>query len=402
MASTGLDAWQKHFEGKGDVSTVMKKRTQLFTSEGAPAGYIEAGAPIVALDSFYDTKYPISYNNRKYLVTFNNIQKPISKKVSGIKLKPQDFKCFVKETWNVNELAAALIDEIEEREDLQPDLKTYATMLVKYWSKTDTSVTAESFRKLKQPDRGINELNKDFGEILGAMACIKHNILKDNKITSSSKMMFPLRGNEPLIDYYILGREKISISAKSGSTTNTLKPSDILNLLESKRSSYRSQSLDLMRVIRDNTTVQFPFMAVNMFSKGILSDAAIEEAKKFKVSDFAQKNYSYELFEDLIKLIQIPGSSTRVPPSVGQIFYYTEKYIINKANTTPAYNPTAAFIEATKGQVIYVRFKITPTFPQGEFSVEMSDSMDEKVQKQVKWRSKNATTRAADKLGVQP
>jgi hypothetical protein len=402
MASTGLDAWQKHFEGKGDVSTVMKKRTQLFTSEGAPAGYIEAGAPIVALDSFYDTKYPISYNNRKYLVTFNNIQKPISKKVSGIKLKPQDFKCFVKETWNVNELAAALIDEIEEREDLQPDLKTYATMLVKYWSKTDTSVTAESFRKLKQPDRGINELNKDFGEILGAMACIKHNILKDNKITSSSKMMFPLRGNEPLIDYYILGREKISVSAKSGSTTNTLKPSDILNLLESKRSSYRSQSLDLMRVIRDNTTVQFPFMAVNMFSKGILSDAAIEEAKKFKVSDFAQKNYSYELFEDLIKLIQIPGSSTRVPPSVGQIFYYTEKYIINKANTTPAYNPTAAFIEATKGQVIYVRFKITPTFPQGEFSVEMSDSMDEKVQKQVKWRSKNATTRAADKLGVQP
>jgi hypothetical protein len=402
MASTGLDAWQKHFEGKGDVSTVMKKRTQLFTSEGAPAGYIEAGAPIVALDSFYDTKYPISYNNRKYLVTFNNIQKPISKKVSGIKLKPQDFKCFVKETWNVNELAAALIDEIEEREDLQPDLKTYATMLVKYWSKTDTSVTAESFRKLKQPDRGINELNKDFGEILGAMACIKHNILKDNKITSSSKMMFPLRGNEPLIDYYILGREKISVSAKSGSTTNTLKPSDILNLLESKRSSYRSQSLDLMRVIRDNTTVQFPFMAVNMFSKGILSDAAIEEAKKFKVSDFAQKNYSYELFEDLIKLIQIPGSSTRVPPSVGQIFYYTEKYIINKANTTPAYNPTAAFIEATKGQVIYVRFKITPTFPQGEFSVEMSDSMDEKVQKQVKWRSKNATNRAADKLGVQP
>jgi hypothetical protein len=402
MASTGLDAWQKHFEGKGDVSTVMKKRTQLFTSEGAPAGYIEAGAPIVALDSFYDTKYPISYNNRKYLVTFNNIQKPISKKVSGIKLKPQDFKCFVKETWNVNELAAALIDEIEEREDLQPDLKTYATMLVKYWSKTDTSVTAESFRKLKQPDRGINELNKDFGEILGAMACIKHNILKDNKITSSSKMMFPLRGNEPLIDYYILGREKISVSAKSGSTTNTLKPSDILNLLESKRSSYRSQSLDLMRVIRDNTTVQFPFMAVNMFSKGILSDAAIEEAKKFKVSDFAQKNYSYELFEDLIKLIQIPGSSTRVPPSVGQIFYYTEKYIINKANTTPAYNPTAAFIEATKGQVIYVRFKITPTFPQGEFSVEISDSMDEKVQKQVKWRSKNATNRAADKLGVQP
>ena len=214
-------------------------------------------------------------------------------------------------------------------------------------------------------------------------------------------MFFPLRGNEPLIDYFILGREKISISAKSGTTTNTLKPADILSLLESKRSSYRSQSLDLMRVIRDNTTVQFPFMAINMFSKGILSDAAIEEAKKFKVADFSQKNYSYELFEDLIKLIQIPGS-TQVPPSVGQIFYYTEKYIINKANTISAYNPTAAFIEATKGQVIYVRFKITPAKPQGEFSVEISDSMDEKVQKQIKWRSKNATNRAADKLGVQP
>jgi len=402
MASSGLNAWQKHFDGKGDVSTVMKKRTQLFTIEGASAGFIDAGEQIVALESSYDSKYPIKYNNRKYLVTFNNIQKPISKRVSGIKLKPQDFDCFTKETWGVQELATALVDEIEERGDLAPDLKTYATMLVKYWSKTDREVTADSFRSLKKPERGLNELNKDFGEILGAMACIKYNLLNNNKINSSSKMFFPLRGNEPLIDYFILSREKISISAKSGTTTNTLKPSDILSLLESKRSSYRSQSLDLMRVIRDNTTVQFPFVAVNMFSKGILSDAAIEEAKKFKVSDFAQKNYSYELFEDLIKLIQIPGSSTRVPPSVGQIFYYTEKYIINKANTTPAYNPTAAFIEATKGQVIYVRFKITPTFPQGEFSVEMSDSMDEKVQKQVKWRSKNATNRAADKLGVQP
>ena len=402
MASTGLDAWQKHFEGKGDVSTVMKKRTQLFTPEGAPAGYIEAGASIIALDSFYDTKYPISYNNRKYLVTFNNIQKPLSKKVSGIKLKPQDFKCFVKETWNVNELANVLIDEIEEREDLQPDLKTYATMLVKYWSKTDTTVNAESFRKLKKPTRGINELNKDFGEILGAMACIKHNILKENKVTASSRVMFPLRGNEPLIDYYVLGGEKLSISAKSGSTTNTLKPSDILNLLESRRSSYRSPALDLMRMVRDNTTVMFPFQTVNMFKKDILSKDAIEESKKFKVANFSSKDYTYEFWEKLIDLIKIPGVSKRTPPNIGQIFYYTEKYIIKQANSNPAYNPTKAFIEATTGQVIYVRYKITSANPQGEFEVDISDSMNDKVQKDVKWRSKNATNRASDKLGVQP
>lgn len=402
MASTGLDAWQKHFEGKGDVSTVMKKKTQLFTPEGAAAGFIDAGEKILALESTYDSKYPIQYNNRKYLVTFNNIQKPISKRVSGIKLKPQDFKCFTKETWGVEELSAALIDEIEERDDLQPDLKTYATMLVKYWSKTDRSVTADSFRSLKTPDRGLNELNKDFGEMLGAMACIKYDLLKDNKITSSSKIFFPLRGNEPLIDYYILGREKISVSAKSGTTTNTLKPADILSLLEAKRSSYRSESLKLMENVRDNTAVMFPFATINMFKKDILNKDAMEEAKKFKVANFSQKDYTYELFENLINLIKIPGITNKSKPSIGQIFYYTERYIIQQANNTPAYNPTGAFVEATKGQVIYVRYKISSAKPQGEFVVDISDSMDEKVQKDVKWRSKNATNRAADKLGVQP
>jgi len=401
MASTGIDAWKKHFDGKGDVSTVIKKKTQLMTPEGAFAGYIDAGEPIVALESAYDSKYPIQYNNNKYLVTFNNIQKPISKRVSGIKLKPQDFKFFTKENWAVKELADALVDELEEREDLAPDLKTYAIHLVKYWSKTDNSVTKASFKNLKQPERGINELNKDFGEMLGAMACIKHNIL-NMSLSQTSKMFFPLRGNEPLIDYKILAPNKeINVSAKSGTTTNTLKPADILMLLESKRSNYRSSALDIMRNVRDYSTVMFPFQTINMFAKGVLSKEALEEAKNFKVANFSQKNYTDELFADLIKIIKIPGT-TSVKPSIGQIFYYTEKYIIDSANKNPAYNPTGAFVEATKGQVLYVRYKITSANPEGQFEVDVSDSMNDKVQKNVKWRSKNATNRAADKLGVQP
>lgn len=408
MASTGKDAWAKHFKGKGNIATTMKKDSALLDADGVKEGTIKAGESVVFLDAKdYSDKMAIEYKKNVHYVTFNNVQKPKSKLVSGIKLKPQDYKFFTVETWDAKKLAKQLIDETEERQDLDPTLKTYIQTITAYWGKT-RSVTRAELNKLKEPTRGINEINKDYGEMLGAIACVQHKILTPHiKLGAAPKLNFPLRGNEPIVDYYVLdGKKKHSISAKSGTTTNTLKPGDAVNLIKAQGNFTKWQNTAIIKfidLVSNTPTAHFPFHAINFVEgKKVLSDAAISASKSFKVANFSSKNYDVGLFGNLIKLIKIPGKTLKSPPTIGELFYYTEKYIIQKANSVAKFDPTKLFVEATSGQVIYVKYAVTAAKPEGEFHVIMSDANKDATAKKIKWRSKNATSRASDKLGIQP
>lgn len=404
MASTGKDAWEKHFKGKGEVKTAMKKKSTLYNASGQPIGTVNQGEEITALPvEEYKDQYPIKTSLKTGFVTFNNIQKPLGKRVSGIKLKPQDFKFFVKENWSAKELTKALLGEIEERDDLEPQLKNYLVALTAYWGKENGSLE-EIRATYGKFDRGLAEVQKDYGEMLGAIACCLYDVLKSKNITVGAdvKINFPLRGNEPLVDYYIQDAKngKLSISAKSGETTNTLKPKDVLDLIASKQktSQWNTKGVyKFMKIVIDSSTVMMPFNAINMIEgKTVLSDEALAEASKFKAQNFSRTDYNVELFKDLIKLIGIPASTK---PTMGQLFYNTEKYVVKKANEK--YPPGDIFKEATSGSVIYVKFEVSQAFPQGEFKVLAGDSTVI-PKKDVFWRSKNATNRAADKIGLQP
>ena len=403
MASSGKDAWLKHFKGKGNVNTVMKTKSPLLDGQGKSVGYIDAGESIIAIQtSDYATPAPIEYKGKRYQVTFNNIQKPKSKLVSGIKLKPQDFASVAgKENFQCDTLVSSLISDIDDRTDLDPALKTYLTALTKYWGKVG-GVTANDVRAV-YTDIGLNEVQKDYGELLGAIACVKHKILAPNvKISSAPTIIIPLRGNEPLVDYYLKdASKKYSISAKSGTTTNTLKPADVLTLLETKglMSKYNNTKVKrMLEMITEYPTAKFPWASINeVHGKTILSDAAMKTALSWKVSDFPKNDYDPFMFADLMSIIKIPKTGSSLP-RIGELFYYTEKYIIGKANTDA--NPTQIFKDATSGMVIYVKYSITTSSPTGEFSVMMSE-LQGSVTK-VTYRSKNSTNRAADKVGLQP
>jgi len=73
------------------------------------------------------------------------------------------------------------------------------------------TTAAEALRKIRSPrylnkvkdNLPMNDINKDFGEVLGPVAVIHENFLKDKKITLSkttSKIYVPARPNEPLMD----------------------------------------------------------------------------------------------------------------------------------------------------------------------------------------------------------
>lgn len=399
MASTGADAWEKHFKGKGEIQTTAKKDSPLLNDKGMRAAVISKGDKIVAMpvDEFV-TPYPIKYKNKSYFMTFNNINKPVSKLVTNVKLKPQDFETFTsKQNWKAKELVKSLVEEIPERLDLEDGLRNYLVDLTRYWGGERISFKADyGF------DKGLNEIKKDYGEILGALACCTKDILGKNINASTAIMKFPIRGNEPLADYYISYLQKeYTVSAKSGTTTNTLKPQDVLALLEKKKlmaTWNRKGVTKLMKLVVENTAAQFPFQAINFITgKEILSAEALKESESFKLAVFPTKKYTKTRFNKLIALLKIPG---KTHPTIGELFYYTEKYIIQEANKK--YDPSDIFKAAVSGQVIYVKYDITPTAKQGEFTIMESDANKDSEAKKIKWRSKNATNRASDKLGLQP
>lgn len=406
MASTGAVAWQKHFKDKGVVDTVMKKDSTVYDKSNKAIGTIKAGEPIKALvTDTYLEKYPIQYDtNKTGFVTFNNIQKPKGSRVSGIKLKPQDFKCIMNtSSFTAKQLALDLSSEIEERIDLDPALKTYLIALTKYYGKLDGVTKAHVSELYSTTLPGLAETQKDYGEMLGAIACIKHELLKPSgfSLSSNDKLIFPVRGNEPIVDYYIKsGQKTISISAKSGSTTNTLKANDILSLLKStgKEQKWKSKPIyKFIELVAEKPTVHLPFYGMNVISPGLLSTKALDEVKtKFKTTNFSSKVYSAYLFADLLKLL---GYDVTKPPSIGELFYYTEKHVIKTMNSL--YPATELFNDATSGMVIYVKFEITNANKYGKFEVLSSEAQNIK-KKEVVWRSKNATNRAADKIGLQP
>lgn len=406
MASTGAVAWQKHFKDKGVVDTVMKKDSTIYDKSNKVIGTIKAGEPIKALvtDSYLE-KYPIQYDTTKTgFVTFNNIQKPKGSRVSGIKLKPQDFKCIMNtSSFTAKQLAEDLSSEIEERTDLDPALKTYLIALTKYYGKLDGITKTDVSELYSTTLPGLAETQKDYGEMLGAIACIKHELLKPSgfSLSSNDKLIFPVRGNEPIVDYYIKsGQKMISISAKSGSTTNTLKANDILSLLKStgKEQKWKSKQIyKFIELVAEKSTVHLPFYGMNVISPGLLSTKALDEVRtKFKTANFSSKIYNAYLFADLFKLL---GYDVTKPPAMGELFYYTEKYVIKTMNSL--YPATELFNDATSGMVIYVKFEITNANKYGKFEVLSSDVQNVK-KKEVVWRSKNATNRAADKIGLQP
>lgn len=404
MSTTGKEAWEKHFKGKGEVKTAMKNASTLYNDKGQVVGNVTKGTEVIALPvEEYVDKYPVKVGLKTGYVTFNNIQKPIGKSVSGIKLKPQDFKFFTKENWGAKELSKALISEVGERDDLEPTLKNYLQLITAYWG--GEIVNAEEIRSAYgKVTKGIAEVQKDYGEMLGAIACCTKGVLKSKGITVGAdvKINFPLRGNEPLVDYYIADNKngKLSISAKSGETTNTLKPKDVLDLLASqhKAAQWKQKPVyKFMELVVDSSTVMLPFNAINMIEgKDVMTKAALAEASTFKTANFARKDYNFKLFQDLAKLVGIP---TTTQPTIGQLFYATEKYVIKKANEK--YPPGDIFKEATSNTVIYVKYEVSQSNPAGEFKVLASDATVI-PKKDVYWRSKNSTARASDKIGLQP
>ena len=191
MASSGQSAWTKYFQGKGNIQTTMKKASPVYDAEVSTKkiGDIAIGTPVVYLStSKYESKALIEYqNNRKKIqgrVAFDSIAKPNVKSSGAASLKPQAFD--VGETkYTFGTYKNTVLGSIGERKDLSGALRSYLEALMKHYVGAGAASSEQSITKIYQANKDempLNDINKDFGEVLGPVAILSKGLLRSKGI----------------------------------------------------------------------------------------------------------------------------------------------------------------------------------------------------------------------------
>jgi hypothetical protein len=406
MASSGATAWSKYFQGKGNIETTMKKASAVFDPKTPTKkiGDVAAGTAVTYLTAkSFEAKALVQYKNGTKnvmgRVTFDSIAKPGVKASGAISLKPQAFN--VGETkYSFTQYKTTVMDSISERKNLSPQLKTYLAALFDHYS--GGSVTKDQvtkiFKKVKD-DLPMNDINKDFGEVLGPVAVIQQKLLSSNKITlskSTSKIYVPARPNEPLMDYALIdGTKQYTISAKSGTTTNVVKPPDILNLIAKDPTTLKkwksTKEYKLLELLANNSILLGPIKAVSEIYPNLISKRAAETA--------TAQSYDLAGFAGFINQNEYLQSKKK--PTLNEIMYECEKMIMNRTKSREL-DMNGIFSDAIKSKVLYVKFEVDNSTGLGKWNViASSDIKDFKTYGIVYLRSKNGYTRASDRMGVQ-
>lgn len=394
MASTGAQAWVKYFQGQGDVNTVVKKETPLLDSSNISIRRLVKGDKIILLESTsYESKMKVKYENILGYISFNNLSKPGKKSGIGVpSLKPQAFNIKDNINYTIDNYIKTVLDSIEDRVDLTSELKLYLTCLIKYYINECSTSELSLLYNIKLPR---NEINKDFGEVLGPVAIFKNRILasKGINIQNTDKIYVPSRPNEPLLDYSIVqGQKSLAISAKSGTTTNTVKPADIISLLKKNPSIFNKHKNTLQfkvfEAISEGNSVSGPLIVASILKnkykefEGIDLDKAKKVTKNTKLAEIEKMFFSYLTKNKLLK------------NDVFHLSYSVEKKIQDISKSTLSFNEI--FSDAITGNVIYVKYNNLNGIPS--FDVYIADDFRKK---KIFIRTKNGNTRSNDKLGIQ-
>jgi len=327
----------------------------------------------------------------------------------SLDLKPQALGIKDQE-YNMDQLADAVVNALYDRNDIDSALAGYLELMIEYYWNNEMSSIAQEIKS----DYGdmlskfpMGQIKKNFGEIVGPFAILnnKSNLFKSMKFNTRDKIYFPLRGNEPLVDFYIIkGGKKIPFSAKSGkSTTNVVKPTDVISMIDSNsafgRKYGRSIEVQVLRALNDNTGVDGPMVAAYEMRNSIrefkkITAEMLNHWRTNSARKGATWRYDPELYDDFVKDI---GLNPKKRPSFGEILYYTETFICKASKGDRAIlNYSELFDEVVGGAVNYINLLNIGKdgLPQWHTS--------EGGNSRVILRTKNGINRIAlDKIGLQ-
>lgn len=224
MATTGKAAWEKYYQGKGDIETSIKTETTAYnvTVTSSVLGIVPANTAItVKATKIYEPKIPIEFKFGskvwKCRVKFDDIQKPGSKSIANPgndrtipnkALTPDGLGLggkIIQKSQYITTVNAA----IDLCKTIQLPIKQILKDLLIKSDKKDLTILNESIKYIS--DKDVAVIGKDFGELSGAWWFLNNY---DPKL---SFVEFPSRSNEPLVDYYVgyPNKVKLRVSAKA-------------------------------------------------------------------------------------------------------------------------------------------------------------------------------------------
>lgn len=266
-----------------------------------------------------------------------------------------------------------VISAIESTSKLNDIQKDFLTLLVENTSSPSSSLKIKIQKLLAGNMIGIslNTINNDFGEVLGPIAVMSNGLLPID--SRSAVVNIPGRSNEPLLDYKITDKNReFKISAKSGESTNTLKPGDVLNLINADKKLSKkwkdTPQYNIISILDRESTKQGPISAGMWMKKNGFKQA-----------------FDWLKSEDYTEEIRQKCEDAIVRISREELDF------------------TPIFADATNTKVFYIKFRMSNDGNAEWKLVETPKEKkeQEKLKKRVTFRSKNYVGRAGDKLGFQ-
>jgi tellurite resistance protein len=282
---------------------------------------------IASLENFKEKeRFKISYKDK---VTF--ILKPKDSSES-YNIKPQNVNVSGDYEYSISELLSDVKIGLGSHPNLSPLQKEY---LIQYLD-NNVNLTPEQTQEIVSDKNFINQVQKNFSEISGVIYYVE-NILK----LPASKIEFPIRGNEPLVDSYIIkpdgSRVRISSKAKSGG--NIVKPEGLLQSAEDINYTFADKDKEeILNIINSNPVIQSNLLLAKYGDEKIQQyKSQIEKARvndpNLKQPENRQLHYNFErelirqinakfdfsdIFNDLLDVVYV---KTATSPKTGKPTY---------------------------------------------------------------------------------
>lgn len=335
-------------------------------------------------------------------------------------------------------------------------VRKYLELIVEHFVKPTTTST-ENIKKhyaanKTDINKEMNSIKTDFGEIIGGVATVNQELLKPfySKINfKTGQLDYPTAANEPLKDYSVhVNKTEYVISAKiAGATSNTVKPQDILMLIEKSKVLSPKRKKDLagsveykmLQILQEENTSRGSAAALSYFKEKASSQLKTKLGRHIDVSKIpSQSNFKSE-FSNISENINVGKktsktytgtaykgiiSSTKFK-SYGQthnvdfknvtwadLVLYFDYVIQNASKDTPkALDFGQLFIDAITSQVHYIKLTVdssgVPIFtahasvtPPGGKNISNFNAKDIYIRSKGS-KYKDGRYRLKDKLGIQ-
>ena len=392
-ATTGDRNWIKNWKGRGDQNTFIKVNSAvLYEENGVKSNAIlTKGQSVTYIDdqSKDHLRVAIKVGEQIYRTKIDNLLKPSS--IGGIDLKPQSFGV-VGRSFTISDYISTLKKNIQARDDIKGELEEYLLDLVDVVEFSKNGVGGYDLSAIP-----IATVEKDFGEALGPIHCIKRGLTNKNLgITQSTSIFIPSFGSEPLVDYILRNPSGISIrvSAKGSKTSNTLKPRFLVPPVRETpvlaQRYLNSTEFQVLGLLHDYSTNEGAIRAALLLGK--ISQSAFNTLPNFanstKLSDIARQEFSNLIDSDL-------NTKGRKSIDMRQLSKLCENIVV-KYSKDKSQKYTKIVNDVLNNDIIIVKLAITNGLP----FFTIAQSYDGNIAN-ISLRNKNSFNVGGEKLGFQ-